>query len=418
MALPWSALGDQTENALSWLDARHLGRIEAADKGMVSEVTRRCWEKLAMLESRIVDRRPWILPKRRSMTAGTGKEVLKELINLRLQLNIIPALQSPDFGMVSFTSLQISPWKLDEPPTLVEMSAYANLWADAALHVAPPTLTPLIADSTPLEDDRSALVPTNVDVTSSEEHDEPPPLIPPAIAIVPLSLGANVGEKMSIGVQIHSAKPSAHEGVWFGLEILYNWVKVLSVFCAPLTGRFMIERMDAPNKAMLVVSERIPPLEDKLCRSVDIYVTVSESGDVQFVRTSSGSNCVARSGLMTVPPWASQVFAAVRVQRAQVLSETTISTMLPVQDMLQVHSSGKFEVDAASTAVAETSQPVPSQSHRSPGIKQLSDSGYPHDSDDKLIFMNCLFDRTHVHELDMHSKITHYTFLKKITEQD
>lgn len=324
---------------LSWLDALHLGRIEAADKGVDTAVITRCWEKLASLERHLVDQRPWLLPKRRSMTVGIGKEVLKELVNLRLQLNIIPALQSSDFQLISFTSLQVSPCKVnvdagsseDEPPPLIEWDAYATLWED-------------VIYSTTLQDEPPSLVPINVGATSPEEHDDPPPLSRLPFIVVPLALGVNLGEKLSMGVQIQSEPPSAHEGVWFGLEIRGDAGKVLSVFCAPFTGRFMIEIPGPPNQEIELVDELMWPLEDNMCDSVDIYVTVSESGVVEFTRISKISDSMARSGTIKipVPPWTSQVFAAVRVQRSQVFSKTTISTRFPVEGMLQVQ-----RVDAA-----------------------------------------------------------------------
>jgi len=289
MAVQWSLLGDVAESVISWLDARHLGRLEAAGKHADTDVIGRCWGTLAKVEQCIVESRPWFVQVFPEDVSDNGKEALKELFKMRLQLNTVPDSWSPEIRPISPSSLHVSP--LD----------------------------------------------CNGCVSSDGAAVDPPRL--PQIASVPLALGTILGDEMSIGLRVQSKGGSSHEGVWLALEITGvddAQGKVMSLLFAPLTGRCMVTMSGQPEK---LVAQAMHPLAGSLCDSVDAFVTMSESGDVEFVRISEASNSITRSGKIRYealfPNWASKVFASVQVQIKDVLSETTVSIKKPPPDMLQ-----------------------------------------------------------------------------------
>jgi len=112
--------------------------------------------------------------------------------------------------------------------------------------------------------------------------------------------------------------------------------------------------LQADSSSNALVTQAMPPLPDHLCESVDIYVTVSEDGGVEFVRACDricdAGKFITRSGRishdMLFPGWASEIFAAVSIQMDDVLSETTVSTKWPAGDFLQVVKQPEFELDA------------------------------------------------------------------------
>jgi hypothetical protein len=288
--------GDFAEQVLSCLDAQQLGRMEIVCKGVDREVTEQCWETLACVERDVFDERPWllqILPE-----DSTGKEALKELIDLRGCLNAVPANWSPQITADSPTSLQLSP----------------------------------------------AVVPYGFVPDSSSVGDVlAVPLVPPWAAVL-LSQGVYMGDEMSVGVEIQSKAGCANEGVWLGLEFMGThdgWGKCLSVRCAPFTGRCMLK---CPGRAEPLFAQVMPPLADDFAHSVEIYATLSHSGEVEFFRFSQADNSIARSGVIphTEPTlgdtdsWASEVFAAINIHMAEVTSETRVSTKLPGASVLQL----------------------------------------------------------------------------------
>lgn len=300
MAPSWAFLGDVAEDVTSWLDACHLGRLEAAGKAVDKEVIGRCWGPLAEMERSIVECRPWFLQVLPTDATGDGKEAVKELFKMRLQLNTIPSNWSPEITSISPSSLRVLP----------HLKGLAN----------------------------------------SDGAGTDPPRVPP-FASVPLALGITLGDEMAIGLRVQSKGGRSHEGVWLALEITGEHDghgSVVSVLCAPLTGRCL---MTFPGESQKLVTNAFRPLADHLCDSVDIFVTVSESGDVEFVRICEASNSIDRSGKMLCetlfPCWAHEVYASVEVQMEHILSETTVTTKRPARDMLQEqhHLEAAFEFD-------------------------------------------------------------------------
>lgn len=79
----------------------------------------------------------------------------------------------------------------------------------------------------------------------------------------------------------------------------------------------------------VLVSQAMKPLADDHCDAVEIYVTVSESGDVEFVRFCPAANSIARSGRMPrnmFPGCVTEMFASISIQMEHVPSETKVST--------------------------------------------------------------------------------------------
>jgi hypothetical protein len=299
---------------MSWLDAMHLGRIEAAGKGVDTELATRCWWKLAALELDIKTQRPWLLHTRPRVAACNGKEALKALMKLSLQLNTIPEAWSPEIQGLSPTSLQVS-------PTVVDV------------------------DDNTIDDELPPLIPVS---ELEDEEDMPPPLIMPSFCPVPLALGINLGQEMSVGVHIKSETVNANEGVWFGLDITGmegDCGKVMSLLCAPLTGRCMMKFPDFPSEPKKLIAQALPPVADGMCDSVEIFVTVSKWGDVEFMRISKASNVTARSGKMRLmfPTWASHIFASIHVEREQAFSKTTVVAKLPMDRLLQDQDNKRFQ---------------------------------------------------------------------------
>jgi len=308
MIMQWSLLGDIAENVISFLDARHLGRMECAGKEFDSEITKLCWGKLATMERSIVERRPYLRPIPLEATtywtctpleASTSKEVLKTLFRRRLHLSTPPESWSPWIKALSHSSLVVSPCDVN-------------------------------AAATSAEGDRSA------------------PHVPP-YPTVPVLLGTTFGQEMLIGLHIQSETTRANEGVWLALElggVLVDWGFVISVRCAPLTGRCKIVY---PGQSKIMVAQVMPPLPDHLCDSVEIYVTVSKTGDVEFVRLSGASKSITRSGRMShdmlFPGWASEIFADVSIQMNDVLSETTVSTKLLAGGLQQFQEEPEFDFE-------------------------------------------------------------------------
>jgi len=302
MSLSWSLLGDVAENVISFLDPRHLSQMEATGKAVDAKIASRCWGiMLATAERCVVEWTPWLL---QTLPKDIGeKHALKELLSLRLHLNAIPRSWSPQIMAVSPSSLRVSP-----------------------------------RDS--LEDSTSAEAVRNA------------PLLPPC-ASVPLALGTTLGEKFSVGLHIQSNATNGCEAVWLGLELIGvhdGGGKVMSVRCSPFTGRCMTK---FPGEGYTLVAQAMQPLAADLRDSVEIYVTVSESGDVEFVRVCQASNSIARSGRlareMLCPPWTSEIFAAIHVKMEDVLAEMTVTTRLPACDLLQDENQPTFEFDAVWT---------------------------------------------------------------------
>jgi hypothetical protein len=295
MNLHWDLLGDLVEHVLSCLDAQYLGRMEIACKRITGEVTGRCWETLAEIERDDFESRPWLLqiPLEEDIR---GKEALKEIFELRVRLNTVPAKWSPQITANSASSLLLLP---------------ATLRGDAIL-----------------AEDTLALPP-----------------VPPCAAVL-LASGATVGEELAVGVQIQSKAGCANDGVWLGLEFIGvhdGWGKCMSVRCAPLTGRCMLKFPDADT----LISQAMPPLDDCLCEFVEIYVVVSPSGDVEFIRYCKAAKSLVRSGRIphtVLPSWttdcstensSTEMFAAIEVQMADVYSETQVTTKSPSLGLLQ-----------------------------------------------------------------------------------
>merc|ERR1712187_9589 len=188
----------------------------------------------------------------------------------------------------------------------------------------------------------------DADATSAEESglalDVPP------LAAVPLALAVTLGDKMSIGVQIQSSVGHAHEGVWLALELTGGGKgKAMSVLCAPLTGRCMMKYPgNTDNK---LVAAAMPPLADDRCMLVEIYVTVSEEGDVEFVRFCEAENSVTRSGKLCrdmFPGWTTEFSTAINIQIARVSCETNIATKWSARDLpRQLLSQREFIFDEA-----------------------------------------------------------------------
>jgi hypothetical protein len=301
MAFQWALLGDAAEDVIAWLDARHLGRIEAAGKGVDREVTMRCWETLSSIERDSFEWRPWLLQVLPEDT--TGKETLKEFFELRRHLNTIPENWAPQIRSTSPSSLQLSPSRL------------------------------------------------NADAISTEDGLQGSNPLVPSWASVPLALGINLGTGMSAGIQIQSEAGCANEGVWLGLEIAgahEGFGECMSILCAPLTGRCMqmFPGRPMPNS---FISQAMPPLAADFTGSVEIYVTVEESGDFEFVRFCHAAGSIARSGRMVdmLPPWTTEIFAAINIKIADVPSDTRVSAKGPMGSLVQeAQNDSEFAFDA------------------------------------------------------------------------
>jgi len=301
MALQGALFGYVAERVLSCLNAQDLSWAEMVSKGVDREATRACWEALASEERRALEWRPGFLESFPDDT--DGKDALQELLQLRRHLAGIPVNWSPQIRAVSASSLQVSSLVMDAD-TAAEGGTVA-------------TLVPLMA-------------------------------------AVPLALGIIHGEPMSVGIQIHSKVKCANEGVWLSLEFpgLQGGVGMyMSVQCAPLTGRCM---MTFPgHEGDVLVSQAMQPLADDHCDAVEIYVTVSESGDVEFVRFCPAANSIDRSGRMPrkmFPGWTTEMFASISIEMEHMPFETTVSTSwsadgLPQEVQSQLESG--FTYDAA-----------------------------------------------------------------------
>jgi len=97
-----------------------------------------------------------------------------------------------------------------------------------------------------------------------------------------------------------------------------------------------------------MVAQVMPPLGLDLCDSVEAYVSVTVSGDVEFIRFCEATNSSVRSGTMDrnmFPSWATEMFAAINIHIADVSSDTTVSTKLPGGALLQ-ENQPEFFLDA------------------------------------------------------------------------
>lgn len=299
MVLEWDLFEGFAGQVLSWLDTQYLGRMEAAFKGVDRKTTSPCWETLASMERNISS--PWLLQCLTcSPEDATGKEALKKFLEIRARLTTVPAWWSPQITAVS----------------------------PFCLHVVPNSLSP----DAPLAEDTVAAPP-----------------IPPCAA-VPLALGVTVGEEMSVGVEIQCKRGKhgrADEGVWFGLSFDDGGNRRVSVLCAPWSGRCMLQ---FPGEHKMF-AQAMPPLTEDLSDSVELYVTISRSGDVEFVRVSQVANAIVRSGRMPrgiFPNWASTIFPAISVHIAEVSFETTVLTKWAVGGSLREdRNQPDFEFDAS-----------------------------------------------------------------------
>lgn len=296
MSLYWGLFGDFSEHVVSFLDAQHLGRMEAASKAIDRAVTEPCWETLAWMERETLEWRPrllQIIPQ-----GATGKEALRELYELRRYLNTVPANWSPQITSLGPSCLQVAP---------SDLSADANA-AEDGLAASP---------------------------------------VPPWAA-VPLALGITLGDEMSAGIQIQSEAGCVNEGVWLGVEftgIDEGWGKCMSVLCAPLTGRCM---MKFPGEDHGLVAQAFDPLVDVHADSVKLYVTVSESGDVEFIRFCQAANSVVRSGRMPrnmFPCWTKEMFVVINIQTEAVHAKSRVTNCPISWELQDAKQQPEFEFD-------------------------------------------------------------------------
>jgi hypothetical protein len=302
--------GDLSSAVLFSLDVQALAYMEMAGKIVDEKLTLDCWQALASTEQRKLGWRPWLYQKLLQET--TGKLKLKEIFQLKRYLNVTPEVWSPQIMLVTPCSLQLRP--LDS-----ESFFFGEL--------APP-------ETAPLDDSRGALA-------------------KPSLAIIPLAWGIKPGESMAVGFHIESSSACATEGVLLGLEFngMPRWGKT-SVYCAPLTGQC---NMKVARKDGEITVQVMHPLGGENWDSVDMYVTISESGDIEFLRYCKGTDCLVRSGRICVvmPAWATCIVASVAIRTEHMSSETLVSTKwsastLPreLQSQLEHRSLADFVFDA------------------------------------------------------------------------
>jgi hypothetical protein len=253
--------------------------MEVAGKIINREVTRECWETLASIEQIDFEWRPRLLQKIPS--DNTSKEKLKELLQMKRYLAVVPAAWCPQIMSVTPSSLQ---------------------------------LCPFITES----------------FHGASGNPEAASLGMPSLVTVPLALGINPGEKLAVGLHIETHRGHATEGVLLGVEFTGmhdGWGKYMSVLCAPFTGKCKMKFQG--NEGDSVEFQAMQPLADDHCGSVDVYVTIAESGDMEFLRFCKATDSLVRSGKMPrnmMPSWATEIFASVNVQMEYVTSGTRIST--------------------------------------------------------------------------------------------
>lgn len=308
--MEWACFGDLSSAVLFSLDVQALAYMEMTGKIVDKKLTLDCWQALASTEQRKLRWRPWLHQKLLQET--TGKLKLKEIVQLKRHLNVIPEVWSPQIILVTPCSLQLRP--------LDSASFFFG-------ELAPP-------ETAPLDDSMAALA-------------------KPSLAIIPLAWGIKPGESMAIGFHIESSGDCATEGVLLGLEFtgMPSWGKI-SVHCAPLTGQC---KMKFPRKDGEITAQAMHPLAGEHWDSVDMYVTVSESGDIEFLRYCKGTDSLVRSGRIcgVMPAWATCIFASVVIQTQHIPSETLVSTKwsastLPrqLQSKLEHRSLADFVFDA------------------------------------------------------------------------
>merc|ERR1712046_13849 len=91
-----------------------------------------------------------------------------------------------------------------------------------------------------------------------------------------------------------------------------------------------------------LIAQAMPSLADDLCGSVEVYLVVSESGDVEFFRICKSVKSLTRSGKIPrsmLPRWArdnaTEIFAAIQVESARVSSATKVTAKRPACRLLQ-----------------------------------------------------------------------------------
>jgi hypothetical protein len=310
MTMEWACFGDLSIAVLLSLDVQDLAYMEMAGKAVDKKLTLYCWQALVSTEERKWVWRPWLYQKLPQETHGKLK--LKDIVQLRRYFEVIPKVWSPQIMLVSPSSLQLRP--LDD-----------ESWFFGEL--APP-------ETAPLDDSRAALA-------------------KPSVAIIPLAWGAKPGETMAIGFHIESSSACASDGVLLGLEFhgMPSWGP-MSVHCSPFTGQCKVK---FPRKDGEITAQAFHPLACDYWDSVDMYVTISELGDIEFIRYCKATDCLVRSGRICIqmPAWVTCVFTSVAIRTEHIYSETLVSTKwsasaLPrdLQSQLEYRSLADFVFDA------------------------------------------------------------------------
>jgi hypothetical protein len=311
MSMGWACFGDLSSAVLFGLDVQSLACVEAAGKIVDKNLTLDCWRALASIEQRHLAWRPWLYQK--LLQEITSKEKLKEIFQLKRYLNVIPEVWSPQIMLTTPCSLQLHP--------LDKESFFFGELADP--------------ETAPLDDSRAALA-------------------KPSLATVPLAWGIKPGESMAVGLQVESSGACVTEDVWLGLEFngMLSGGECMSVRCAPLAGQCQIMFQ---RNGREIAAQVMRPLAGEHCGSVETYVTISESGDIEFLRYCKATDSLVRSGRICVvtPTWARYIFASITIQTKHVSSKTLVSTTwsastLPkqLQSQLEQRSLSDFVFDA------------------------------------------------------------------------
>lgn len=274
MVMDWIDFVDVSLPILSSLNAKDLARMEEAGKVVDRKTISVCQEALVSRARNDLSRRPWLLL--RVKESSTRKHLLKELLHLKQYVDVVPTAWSPQIIAVNPVSLQLSP---------VVESARSN---DALAHLG---------------------------------H----------VAQVPLALGVKPGKTMSVGLHIQSERGHASECVCLGLEFQLG----ISLFFAPLTG---VCTMKFPGDAGKLVVEAMPALANEHCACVEVFLNVSETGDLEFIRYCKASSSMFRSGAICrnmFPFWNEEAFAFISIQAKQVSCKTQVSTKWSIDGLPQ-----------------------------------------------------------------------------------
>jgi len=277
--------GDLAGHILSCLDARHLARMECTHKLFTeSEVMNQCWGELARHQRQWVVQNPWLL--KALPPCKRGKEAFREALEMNRWFDAVPESWSAVISMSGASRLQVLPQR-----------------------------TP-----------------------GSSASAENTPVHLPEMATVPLSLGTVSGKSLVFGWRVETKTNADINGVWFGLEFsgLRNSLgRCMSICYSPSAGECIVKMAEETSA---LVAGGMTPLAGDASTSYDIYVTMSEARDVEFVQISEASNCVVRSGVIPssmVPSWTKEVYPSITIEAAKVSAEMHISSVHRVPPHLQ-----------------------------------------------------------------------------------